>query len=122
MSIRYFAGLIGATLIVVAAAGLLWGLTVSEQGGFGSTRTIDCGSALRVEPWDGSSKLSGRYAEKLTDRCTEEAFVRRAIFWPIGALGAIVLAGAVLIRSGAPTTPSRSGSPSHPSRTSSPRE
>ncbi|PKV80931.1 hypothetical protein [Nocardia fluminea] len=98
MSVRKFAGVVGVVLIIVAATGLLWGLTLSEPGLLGSSRTVDCGSALRIEPMDGSSKLGGKYAEQLTDKCADEALLRRAIFWPMAGIGVLVVAGAVLIR------------------------
>lgn len=98
MSVRYFAGVVGVVLIIVAATGLLWGLTLSESGPLGSSRSVDCGSALRIEPMDGSSKLGGTYAEKLADKCADEALIRRVIFWPVGGIGVIVLAGACLVR------------------------
>ena len=98
MSVRSFAGVVGVVLIIVAATGLLWGLTLSEPGAFGSSRTVDCGSALRIEPMNGSSKIGGTHAEKLADQCADEALIRRVIFWPLGGLGLLVLAGALLIK------------------------
>ncbi|MBF6368443.1 hypothetical protein IU469_22355 [Nocardia puris] len=97
MSIRSFAAVVGVTLIIVGAAGLLWGLSISEPAMFGS-RSVDCGSALRIEPMDGSSKIGGPHGEQLTEQCADAALVRRVIFWPIAGIGVIVLAGAALIR------------------------
>lgn len=112
MSARSFAGVVGVVLIIVAATGLLWGLTLSEPGMFGSSRTVDCGSALRIEPMDGSSKIGGAHAEQLADKCADEALIRRAIFWPIGGAGLLVLAGAVLIRRGSDVAQPVAKSPS----------
>ena len=99
MSVRQFIGLVGVVLIAVAATGLLWGITLTEPGLFGSDREVTCSNSITAEPWDGSSKLS---SEKLTKKCADAAFPRRAIFWPLGAVGAIALVGAVLTKPSSP--------------------
>lgn len=98
MSVRSFAGVVGAVLIIVAATGLLWGLTLSEKGALGSNREYSCGNALRPEAWNGGSKVGGAHGERLDAQCTDAALTRRVIFWPIAGLGVLVLAGAVLIK------------------------
>lgn len=88
MSVRQFIGVVGAVLIAVAVVGLLWEIELPDG-------KVTCSNALTAEPWDGSSKLS---SEKLTEKCADAAFPRRVIFWPLGAVGAIALVGAVLVQ------------------------
>ncbi|MGX1810894.1 hypothetical protein ACWIGI_34680 [Nocardia sp. NPDC055321] len=98
MSLRAFVGVAGVVLIALAATGLLWDLTVSEAALFGTSRSVDCGNSLRIEPMDGSSRIGGGHRERLMEPCQDAALIRRAIFWPIGGIGAIALAAAALIK------------------------
>ncbi|MEU3011039.1 hypothetical protein [Nocardia asteroides] len=97
MTARSFAALVGVILIVVGLAGLLWEVKLPDPDLAGE---VTCSNSLTAEPWNGSSKLGGRQAEKLAVKCADAAFPRRVIFWPLAGVGAITLAGALLIRRG----------------------
>ncbi|MBW0274982.1 hypothetical protein ATM97_27660 [Nocardia sp. MH4] len=82
-------------LIAVAITGLLWEVKLPDPDLAGE---VTCSNSITAEPWDGSSKLGGRQAEKLAIKCADAAFPRRVIFWPLAGVGVIALAGSLLIR------------------------
>lgn len=109
MSVRQFIGVVGVALITIAITGLLWGVELSDPDLAGE---VTCSNSITAEPWNGSSKLGGRQAEKLSVKCADAAFPRRVIFLPLAGIGAIALAGSLLIRRepGTVKAPSKSAS------------
>ena len=97
MTVRSFAALVGAALIAIAAAGLLWKIPLTEAATLG-VHTVTCSNAITAEPWDGSSKIGGARGELLSAKCADAALPRRAFFGAIGGVGAIALAGVLLVR------------------------
>lgn len=89
MTVRSFAALIGAVLVVVGMTGLLWPLKPST-----SDTRLTCNNALFLDTMPAKIDL-GR---KGVQDCEDKATFRRLVFGPVAGIGVIVLAGAYLVR------------------------
>ncbi|WP_024801141.1 hypothetical protein [Nocardia sp. BMG51109] len=104
MSLRLSAAIVG-TLAAIGGSVVLW-LPISLEDPATSGRPIACGSAFRVdtshaESVDFAHRVlhPGTPYESITGQCYDRAARQQHIGWPIALGGAVVLAGAILIRS-----------------------
>lgn len=98
---RQFAGIIGGALLLVGVLALLI-IPVSgdyESGMFGD-QSVKCGSAVVAE--------TDMYSGRPLAACRDALGTRRAWGWPVFALGAVAVVGAVFVRP-AQGTRSRTG-------------
>lgn len=91
MSPRAFAALVGAIAILAGWIALCLDIHVETERG----RPVACGKALVLDLEKASDEdRSG----DLVRQCKDAAQTRRMIWWPVVALGGVVLVGAAVIR------------------------
>lgn len=95
MTLRTFAGIVGAVAIIAAIAALSMHVIVDYVGAL-TDSSVDCGTALSPD---------GSYSNAPAAACKEAISDRRGWSWPLGAVGVVVLLGAILARPRSSTKP-----------------
>lgn len=102
MSLRLFAGMVAAVVILVAGAALFLPINVAESVPCGTAASLDTKPAFMADHTNELSRtMTGGENMAATDHvgdCRSAAAARKTWAIPLAGLGVIVLAGAVLVR------------------------
>lgn len=100
VSLRVFAGIVSAVMIIAAGLALLLPIDVAESVSCGPAVAVDTSRAAGVDRFENVRPdfIGGRPDSNLAGACQSAASSRRAWAIPAGILGVVVLAGVVLVR------------------------
>ncbi|WP_067476665.1 hypothetical protein [Nocardia amamiensis] len=108
MSPKIFAAVVGALALIAGLTGLLW--PVQLDGKDIDHKQVVCGNALsaaleqadRADRTNAIAKTMASYWDKTNyvGQCRDQISSRRLVWWPVAAVGAVIVVGSAAIRTG----------------------